>query len=230
MVLRRAAEDRTLVDVATRELREVILSGELKPGRQLVLTELAPRLSMSVMPVREAIGRLQAEGLVDQIPHRGARVSLVSAADLEDLYSVRIALETLATRAAADRFTEEGYERLSTVLEKYVQAYEAEDAAWGREMHSQFHLGIYELSGSPWLMRTIPPLWDAADRYRRLSTTLRGTLKDRLREHHHVLECCRKRDPDAASVALEEHLRKTMEVVKAEIVGQGRTSKDGRET
>ena len=108
MVLRRVAEDRTLVDVATRELREMILSGELQPGVQLVLTELAQRLSMSVMPVREAIGRLQAEGLVDQIPHRGARVSLVSAADLEDLYAVRIALETLATREAAVSFNRGG--------------------------------------------------------------------------------------------------------------------------
>lgn len=228
MVLRRVAEDRTLVDVATRELREVILSGELKPGAQLVLTELAQRLSMSVMPVREAIGRLQAEGLVDQIPHRGARVSPVSAADLEDLYAVRIALETLATREAAARFTEEDYERLSGVLEEYVKAYEAEDAARGREMHSQFHLGIYELSGSPWLMRTIPSLWDAADRYRRLSATLRGTLKERHKEHQYILDCCGKRDPEAASAALEEHLRRTMTVVKAEI-GNQEESKDGRE-
>lgn len=220
MVLRRAAEDRTLVDVATRELREVILSGELKPGAQLVLTELAERLSMSVMPVREAIGRLQAEGLVDQIPHRGARVSPVSVADLEDLYAVRIALETLATREAAARFTEEDYGRLAGVLDKYVQAYEAEDAERGREMHSQFHLGIYELSGSPWLMRTIPALWDAADRYRRLSATLRGTLEERHREHQYILERCRQRDPDAAAAALEEHLRRTMTVVKAEIGNQ----------
>jgi GntR family transcriptional regulator, carbon starvation induced regulator len=111
-----------------------------------------------------------------------------------------------------------------------VRAYETEDAARGREMHSQFHLGIYELSGSPWLMRTIPPLWDAAERYRQLSTTLRGTLKERHKEHEHILECCRKRNPEAASTALEEHLRKTMTVVKAEIADQGRTSKDGTET
>ena len=230
MVLRRAAEDRTLVDVATRKLREVILSGELCPGEQLVLSELAQELSMSVMPVREAIGRLQAEGLVDQRPHRGARVSPVSTADLEDLYVVRIALETLATREAAAKFAEEDYERLSGVLEEYVRAYEAKDAARGREMHSQFHLGIYELSGSLWLMRTIPALWDAADRYRRLSATLRGTLRERYKEHQHILECCRQRDPEAASAALEEHLRKTMMVVKAEIGDQERVSEDERET
>lgn len=229
MVLRRAAEDRTLVDVATREMREVILSGELKPGQQLVLTELAQRLSMSVMPVREAIGRLQGEGLVDQIPHRGARVSPVSSADLEDLYAVRIALETLATREAAAKFTEEDYERLAGVLEQYAKAYEADDAERGREMHSQFHLGIYELSGSPWVMRTIPALWDAADRYRRLSATLRGTLKDRYEEHQHILECCQRRDPAGAAAALEEHLCRTMTVVKAEIGDQERMSEDGRE-
>lgn len=221
MVLRRTTEDRTLVDVAVRELRELILSGELKPGAQLILTELAKRLSMSVMPVREAIGRLQGEGLVDQIPHRGARVSPISTGDLEDLYAVRITLETLAVRAAAAGFTEADYERLAKILENYLLAYEVGDEVRGREMHTLFHLGIYELSGSPWLMRTIPPLWDAADRYRRLSVALRGTLRERYNEHQRILECCRRKDPDGASAALEEHLRKTMMVVKAEIVEQG---------
>ena len=216
MVLRRA-EDRTLVDVATRELRELILSGDLTPGAQLVLTDLAQCLSMSVMPVREAIGRLQAEGLINQIPHRGARVSPVSIVDLEDLYAVRLSLETLAVREAAAKFTEQDYERLTVVLEEYVRAYEVDDTARGRKMHSQFHLGIYELSDSPWLMRTIPPLWDAADRYQRLSAALRGTLKERHGEHQYILECCQRRDADAAAVALEEHLCRTMTVVKEEI-------------
>jgi DNA-binding GntR family transcriptional regulator len=138
--------DRTLVDVAVRDLRESILSGELQPGERLILAELAERTSTSSMPVREAVRRLEAEGLVEQIPHRGAQVTPVSVPDLEDLYRVRIPLETLAVRLAAARFSEDDYERLSRVLVEYREAYERGDDARGREMHAAFHLGLYEVS------------------------------------------------------------------------------------
>lgn len=213
----RTRADRTLVDVAVRDLRESILRGELRPGSPLVLAEVAESLSMSVMPVREAIRRLQTEGLVDQIPHRGARVSRVSISDLEDLYSVRMPLETLATKRAAAEFGEADYVRYSAVLDEYYEAHAGGDEARGREMHTAFHLGIYEMSGSWWLLRTIRPLWDAAERYQRLSTRLRGSLEERHEEHRQILEYCRRRDAGAAGAALEEHLRRTMNLVKAEI-------------
>jgi len=224
---RRTSADRTLVDVAARDLRESILRGELRPGSPLVLAEVAGSLSMSVMPVREAIRRLQVEGLVDQIPHRGARVSQISISDLQDLYSVRIPLEALAVRQAALRFGEADYERFSGVLDEYFEAHASGDEARGREMHAAFHLGLYEVSGSRWLMRTIHPLWDAAERYQRLSTRLRGTLEQRHEEHRQILEHCRQRDAKAAGAALEAHLRRTMNIVKAEIGESEDGSEDG---
>jgi len=224
---RRTRADRTLVDVAVRDLRESILSGELPPGAPLILTEVAGDLAMSVMPVREAIRRLQVEGLVDQVPHRGARVSPVSIPDLEDLYSVRVTLEAMATRQAALRFTEDDYERLSGVLDEYLAAYRRGDEARGREMHAAFHLGLYEISGSRWLMRTIGPLWEAAERYQRLSTKLRGSLEQRHKEHRQILEYCRQRDAEAAGAELEKHLRRTMNLVKAEIGESEDGSEDG---
>jgi DNA-binding GntR family transcriptional regulator len=221
VVGQRKRADRTLVDVAVRDLRESILSGELLPGSPLILTDLADHLSMSVMPVREAIRRLQVEGLVDQVPHRGARVSQVSIPDLEDLYSVRVALETMATRRAALRFTEADYEKMSGVLDEYLAAHKGGDEARGREMHAAFHLGLYEVSGSRWILRTVRPLWEAAERYQRLSTKLRGSLEERHKEHRQILECCRRRDAEAAGAALEEHLSRTMNLVKAEIGESG---------
>lgn len=215
--LKRRTGDRTLVDVATRDLREMILSGRLESGKQLVLTDLAEEMSMSVMPVREAISRLQSEGIVEQVPHRGARVGEISLEDLEDLYRVRISLESLAVSLAAERFTEEDFQRLSGVLEDYLDAYSKGDEERGREAHAEFHLGLYELSGSRWLMRTIPSLWDAADRYQRMSRGLRGTVEERHHEHLRILEHCHQRDSEAAATALEQHLHKTLEVVKGEI-------------
>jgi DNA-binding GntR family transcriptional regulator len=223
----RLRTDRTLVDMAVRDLRESILSGERRPGSPLVLIEVADQLGMSVMPIREAIRRLQAEGLVEQIPHRGARVSGISVSDLEDLYSVRIPLEAQATRQAALRFTEADYERLSGVLDEYLAAHRRGDDARGREMHAAFHLGLYEVSGSRWLLRTIGPLWEAAERYQRLSSRLRGTLEERHAEHRQILEHCRNRDAEAAGAALEEHLRRTMNTVRAEIGESEDGSGDG---
>ena len=223
MVSGRTQADRTLVDVVVRGLREDILRGELRPGSSLVLADLAARFAMSVMPIREAIRRLQTEGLVEQIPHRGARVSAVSVSDLESLYTTRIPLETLSTRLAAAHFTDADYDRLSVVLEEYVEAYSEGDDQRGRERHAAFHLGLYEVSGSRWLLRTIAPLWDAAERYQRLSIRLRGSLEKRHGEHRRILERCRERDADAAAAALEEHLRRSMDLVKMEL----EDSKDG---
>jgi DNA-binding GntR family transcriptional regulator len=143
------------------------------------------------MPVREAVRRLEAEGLVEQVPHRGAQVRPVSVPDLD----------------------------LSRVLVEYREAYERGDDARGREMHAAFHLGLYEVSQSRWLMHTITPLFNVADRYQRLSSVLRGSLESRYQEHERILECCRQRDAEAAAEALEDHLRKTMNVIKAELDG-----------
>lgn len=227
VVGRRTRADRTLVDVAVRDLRESILSGDLLPGSPLILTEVAGNLAMSVMPVREAIRRLQVEGLVDQIPHRGARVSPVSIPDLEDLYLVRVTLETMATRQAALRFTKADYERLSGVLDEYLAAHQRGDEARGREMHAVFHLGLYEVSGSRWLLRTVRPLWEAAERYQRLSTKLRGSLEERHKEHRQILEYCRRHEAEAAGAELEKHLRRTMNLVKAEIGESEKGDEDG---
>ncbi len=229
MVSERTRADRTLVDVAVRDLREDILRGELRPGSPLGLADLAERLSMSVMPVREAIRRLQTEGLVEQIPHRGARVSEVSVSDLESLYTTRIPLETLAARLAAEQFVEADYERLSKVLEEYVEAYSEGDDQRGRERHAAFHLSLYEVSRSRWLVRTILPLWDAAERYQCLSIRLRGSLEKRHGEHSRILERCRERDADAAVAALEEHLRRSMDLVKMELEDSKDGSRDGED-
>ena len=156
-------------------------------------------------------------------------MSEVSVPDLESLYTTRIPLETLATRLAAEQFTDADYERLSKVLEEYVEAHSEGDDGRGRERHAAFHLGLYEVSRSRWLIRTIVPLWDAAQRYQRLSIRLRGSLEKRHGEHKRILERCRERDADAAAAALEEHLRRSMDLVKMELEDSKDGSRDGED-
>src|SRR5256885_4399248 len=102
-----ASGHRTLAEKAFGALHEAILAGRLGPGGRLPIEELADVLDMSAMPIREAVRRLDAAGLVENIPHRGARVTELSIDDLEEVYEARLALEPLTVRRAAEHFNEE---------------------------------------------------------------------------------------------------------------------------
>src|ERR687897_2614748 len=95
------AGHRTLAEKAFVALHDAIVVGELKPGERLPIEELAEVLDMSPMPVREALRRLDAAGLVENVPHRGARITELSVDDLREVYAVRLELEPLAVREAA---------------------------------------------------------------------------------------------------------------------------------
>src|SRR6202020_1288482 len=107
---------RTLAEKAFDTLHSAIITGQLRPGARLPIEELADLLEMSPMPIREAVRRLDAAGLVENIPHRGARVTELSLTDLSEVYDVRLAVEVLAVRRAAERFTDADSERCRRCL------------------------------------------------------------------------------------------------------------------
>src|SRR5579864_1450561 len=98
---------RTLAEKAFESLHEAIITGQLRPGTRLPIEELAGVLEMSPMPIREAVRRLDSAGLVENIPHRGARVTDLSITDLAEVTEARLALEVLAIRRAAERFDDQ---------------------------------------------------------------------------------------------------------------------------
>ncbi|QQE80499.1 GntR family transcriptional regulator [Alicyclobacillus sp. SO9] len=207
----------TLAHVAALELREEILSGKLDPGQPLPLVDTAERLGMSIMPVREAVRRLEFEGLVEQLPQKGARVSPLNIADLEDVYHTRISMESRAVYRAVPKLTQETYRSLSKILDDYREAYLSGDEDAGRTAHEKFHFGLYTLSGSVWMVRMIRLLWDTSERFRRLSIHHRGSIEDRMQEHMEILETCKRQEAERASDLMGEHLHRTMEIVKADM-------------
>jgi DNA-binding GntR family transcriptional regulator len=204
---------RTLAERAALELQEAILSGELAPGTPLRLEALARSLEMSPMPVREAVRQLERLGLAEHVPHRGARVSRLSVDDLADTYEARLALEGLAIRRAAGRFTPAHAEAAAARLAEHVAAHRAGDLARARDVHALFHLELYEASGSSWLPRLIRPLWENSERYRVASLPGRGSVERRRREHQRILDACVRNDPDGAEEALRAHLCLTANLV-----------------
>src|SRR6202044_721072 len=141
-----------------------IIPGQLPPGTRLPIEELAEVLKMSPMPIREAVRRLDAAGLVENIPHRGARGTQLSLPDLAEVYDVRLAVEVLAVRRAAEHFTDADSERCRQCLHELNESSD-ENSTATTAAHEAFHFSMYRAAGSTWLTRTIRPLWETSERY-----------------------------------------------------------------
>src|SRR5699024_8835087 len=133
-----------LRDVVFNTLRRAILRGELKPGERLMEIQLAERLGVSRTPIREAIRKLELEGLVLMIPRKGAEVAKISARSLRDVLEVRRALEELAIELACQRMSEEEVGKLQKAQEDFKKAIAEGDAMKIAETDEHFHDVIYE--------------------------------------------------------------------------------------
>ncbi len=207
--LRPIGGHRTLAERAFGTLHEAIVTGVLAPGERLPIEELAEVLDMSPMPIREALRQLDSAGLVENIPHRGARVTELSLDDLREVYEARLALEGLAIRHAAERFSEEDAARARERLEAHVKTYQDEDQRALRSTHTAFHFALYNAARSRWMIRLIKPLWESGDRYRFALLPLRLNLERRRLEHERILEACAAHDVEAAARELHNHLART---------------------
>lgn len=215
-----AGGHRTLAEKAFVALHGAILNGALRPGERLLIEELAEQLEMSPMPIREALRRLDAVGLVEQVPHRGARVAELSVDDLAEVYEARLVLEPLAVRHAAERFTGENAEHATESLARHVEAYRANDVAAAWVAHTDFHFALYTAAGSRWLIRLITPLWESSERYRLAVGSVQRSLDQRRREHERILEACVQREPELAAVELYNHLALTANVLSRKVGGE----------
>ena len=198
---------RTLAEKAFGTLHTAIITGRLRPGARLPIEELAELIQMSPMPIREALRRLDAAGLVDNIPHRGARVSELSVSDLEEVYEARLVLEPLAIRRAAERFTRED-EALVRDRVEALHGMPDDNSGATSAAHEELHFALYAAARSVWLLRLIRPVWETSERYC-LEVPKCRQLDARTGEHDEILAACVAGDPDHAARALHDHLATT---------------------
>lgn len=198
---------RTLADRAFAQIHEAIVTGRLSPGERLPIEDLAGRLGMSPMPIREALRQLHNVGLVQNVPHRGAAVTELSVDELKDLYEARLALEPLAISGAAERRTDGEVKQMQDAW-RTLKSLGRKEVEKGWLAHREFHFSLYRAAQSAWLCRLITPLWESSERYR-LATPVRWTLDRRSREHEAMLDAVVSQDPDAAAAILHDHLAKT---------------------
>lgn len=211
---------RTLAEGAFATLHAAIVTGALEPGQRLPIEELAKTLELSPMPIREALRQLDSVGLVENIPHRGARVTELSIADLHEVYEARLALEQLAVLHAAENFADEDAMAARAALDAHVKAYRTRDVRLVWSTHTAFHFALYSAAHSRWMTRLITPLWETSERYRFAMLPMRLNLDQRLREHERILDACIEHKPAIAASELHNHLARTANTVANQMGGE----------
>jgi DNA-binding GntR family transcriptional regulator len=210
-----AFDNLTLSQRVYEHLRDEILADHLQPGTELSEVALSKELAISRGPIREAMGRLAAEGLITMRPRRRAEVRSLTPQELIDAYQVREALEVMAVRLLIPRVTEADLARLQELIDQ-MAAYGAEGAV--REFFTanvSFHELLCELSGNPKLREVHHRLDSEIGRFRNRTLALRGSMDDALTEHRAILAAIRLRDADRAAALTAEHIRVPAERLQA---------------
>jgi DNA-binding GntR family transcriptional regulator len=215
--LRRPArlENLTLWQRVYDYLREEILAGHLKPGAELAEVALSEQLGVSRGPLREAIGRLAAEGLVTVRPRRGAVVRSLSKEEFLELYEVREALETMAVRLAVPRLAADDFATLQGLIETMGKHAERGEVAEFFEANVAFHGHLFAASGNGKLLELYRQLLGQMGRYRLRSLTLRGNLQRSVAEHAAILRAAKRGDVERAAHLMSEHVRVPQRRLKA---------------
>lgn len=192
---------RSLREMVVQELRQRIIDGLYRPGNRLTEERLAEDFGVSRNPVREAIRMLETEGFLTAHPRRGAVVATVSVHDVQNLFDVRLSLEVLAARLAAERAGAPAAARLSTLLDDAAVASNLADLA---ALNTRFHAMICELSGNPVLAGIMESL------HGRLQWVYRQSVADRAphswAEHERLAAAITAGDVEEAAAAAAEHV------------------------
>ena len=195
-----------LREVVCESLREAIRSGVLKPGERIMEIQLAEELGVSRTPVREAIRKLELEGYVVMMPRRGTYVASMSIRDINEIFEIRTALESLSNGLAADHITDDELEhlqRLLVIIGGYIKEGNIEKIV---ETDIEFHDLLYHAARNERLVGIISNLRDQLTRFRTLSMTYPGRLEETLEEHRLIVDAIASGDRKAASRAAERHM------------------------
>lgn len=214
-----------LRDVVFNTLRRGILTGELKPGERLMEIHLANRLGVSRTPIREAIRKLELEGLVKMIPRRGAEVANITEKNLRDVLEVRQALEQLAIRLACERITEEEKSVLRQCMHECERTVRTGDTSAIAKADVAFHDVIVEASGNDRLVQLVNNLGEQMYRYRFEYIKDASKHDQILREHSLMYETILQNEGDKATDVVRIHIENQERAVMSLIEREQRTAK-----
>lgn len=195
-----------LRDVVFNTLRQAILTGELKPGERLMEIHLANKLGVSRTPIREAIRKLELEGLVTMIPRRGAEVAQITEKSMNDVLEVRRAMDALCTELACERISEEEITALKAACDNFAEAVKTKDVRKCAQADVEIHDIIVQATGNMRLVQLINNLSEQMYRYRFEYLKDISRYDSLIEEHREIYESIKRRDKVAASAAAKLHI------------------------
>lgn len=209
----------SLTDQITTELRRRILDGRLAEGTTLRQERLASELGVSRIPLREAIRHLESEGLVVSELHKGTVVSSLSPGELEELFGIRMQLETWLFQAAIPRMSDADLDEAEALTD---EASRTGDVRNWSELNWRFHEALYRPSGSRIALKLLRTVHDNAARYVNLQLVVTRDVERELSDHHAMLAYARLRDVDRGVDALRRHIARVSRNLMRSLAAEGR--------
>lgn len=195
-----------LRDVVFNTLRQAILRGEMEPGERLMEIQLAQKLGVSRTPIREAIRKLELEGLVVMIPRKGAEVAQITEKDMRDVLEVRCTLEELAVSLACKNVTPEKIEELKAANKVFESAVVSKDVVNIVDADVLFHDTIYGMTNNARLIQIINKLREQMYRYRLEYVKDARTHSILISEHNDIIKKLTERDTEDAKTVIRQHI------------------------
>ena len=202
-----------LRDVIFDTLREAIIVGELKPGQRLMEVQVAEKMGVSRTPVREAIRKLELEGLVEMLPRKGAHVAELSGKDIMDVLEVRATLDGLATSLSATRITDDEKKELRHLLDQFINYVEKENLQGSIKKDVEFHDVIYRSSRNDKLIQISNNLREQIQRFRIVYIKDYSSSRELIREHTEIYEAIIAGNPETAMEAARRHIKNQEETI-----------------
>ncbi len=209
---------KSTADYVTAEIQRLILSGELPAGARIDQIELASQLDVSRHPVRQAIERLAERGFIHLSPHRSAVVAELSVADMDELYDVRVKLESWAVRESWERLVEERVGEVEAAYGALKRADPGDDMDEYMEANRAFHLVMYQDCGNRHLLRMIVTLFNLSERYQRTALRYTSRLARSTQDHAQMVEAIRDRDQPTLLGLIERHNVGTQSTVREHVI------------
>lgn len=217
-----------LVDEAALSLREAILSGHLAQGTRLRQVELAGQLGISRTPLREALMKLEQEGLIELLPAGGLRVKLLNLDEAVELYDIREVLDGLAARLAAQRIADSDVRDLERSLGRMEECLASQDAHRWFVAHVAFHDTIFRASGNGRLRGLSSVVRLSIQHFHPLLLTTENRLKEAYHQHREIFEAIARHDAEAAERLARAHIASAKEIVLKKVTASPQRAIEAR--
>lgn len=205
---------RTKAEVAADVIRGAILSGEIAPGEELTVLALAQRFGLTLMPLREALSRLDDEGLIEMEAHRPARVAELSRERLQEEYFIRSLLESAAAAQATPHLDDDALAEIEALLRRMDAARDARRPGDYWELTRQYHERIYAATPSPIMLKEVARLRARTRRYLPLFSSDQALVPEAQKEHWEIFRAIRKRDPALVERLVRTHIEHVAKSVR----------------